>query len=330
MSLTRRQALASSGAILISGLAGCGVTTDHGEMTGRLRLTEQTPETVVDEQTRAVSRREFGPYGVTLVTEAVETGSATYQAGTTVVPESIIRHDGQIIELAVTAINQTPGVRYTIESTLTQPAAASVSAAQTVAFEDLPAVDYQALITGPLNRHRPSLAAAVADQTSQELSMTLTYPDAHTESVLVPNPRYEALRYDPTAHIETAAHDPVVVVLDAINSEETAKLTTYEITATTVAESQEAYGEQVLTQQMADVVTIEPSELSDRQQEILETAINDGYTHAVSGADTDTERALLRTIFAADSEDLSEYSGARQLVRYNGTVYRAEYGVSTP
>jgi hypothetical protein len=225
-------------------------------------------------------------------------GSATARRTTPPLPaEQHLEYEEKVYELSIEITEQTPATRYSI---LVDIVTDSVEESATVRFENLPEVD-----------KKEFAAHGLADGEVIGIGTTFLYTDTEQEqSVLVPDPKYSYIRWDEDTEAEW-------VVDDAYDT----TLNTYRYTASQVATAAE-YGRKMRKQ-----FAFELADLPEAQQEIIQTAIEEG--DYVVEPETTPSGALTRLadrfreqeqVRALDETGEGDLSGP-YLVRYDGEVY---------
>jgi len=319
-----RRALLATGGILAT--AGCmGPISDTGGTIGSLSLRTQTPAAVVNRTTTPVTAHAFGPYGHTLLKRAINNGSTSYTAADPLVSEErIVRQNEAFYELTHETREDLPAVVYPIAFEATVPATTAVDDANTIAFDALPAADRSALRTGLINELWRRLSQTEGRVSGDEELVYPATPSEPTDSLLVPTPEYDTVRYQDGQ-----------IQLSVTGEATETRLHSYRLKGSTVATSRETYVTNVLERSRADAVRLEASTLTDRQHDILQAAIDQEYGHDQPIADASSAyRTLIVRLFASDTDsesvDLVDLSGSETMVVYDGTLYRATYTVSTP
>lgn len=208
-----------------------------------------------------------------------------------------IFYDGVIYQLSHEVVEQTPATTYSVKIDIVQD---SVEADEAIQFADLPEVDRE------IFDRRGFASGEVVG-----IGTTLRYTDSEAEqSVLVPESEYSYIVWENGSEAEWVVDD----------SSET-PLNTYDYTAERIAAAAE-YGEQ-----MRDRFAFELSNLSDAQQDIVESARNEDEYRIGSDESPPSEFVDLVERFQGQEQprglNESEHnrSGGNYLNEYDDTVY---------
>ncbi|MFB6184934.1 MAG: hypothetical protein ABEI96_10300 [Haloarculaceae archaeon] len=291
--MRRRRFLATGTALLAGAFAGCAHSNAALTM-------DAVDDRELAERASAPIPEEDNEYR-RIVEATVENGTATAN-GTypPIEPDRTIAHAGAYYEVRYTVTGSRTVDRYTIEVDFDPES----TDGPTIAFEDLPAVDRQAL-SGllPPGEDHPS-------GEGPDAGVARTYSDAEqADSVLVPTSDYEFVSYEGTSYGV------------AVGESRTVEIEQYRYTAERVATSTADFGRQI-----RDRYLFVLDGLSGTERELVEKAIDDGY---YSGSGSDAFRSVVDRFRQHDPVvDHGTGDGdsieAQYVVRYEGTVYWAD------
>lgn len=285
--MRRRHLLASTAALLAGPLAGCAHST------AVLEMTELSDEAIAERASRSVAN--FPP-ARQIVSAAAENGSTTVSRRSR--PLDVERpfvYDGRYYELSVTESGQRETTVFSVQIDYDTT---GTSVGRAIDYDALPGVDrdtLDALLPPPRDDR---------DDEGFDLGVGAAYSAAdRAESVLVPEPEYDAVRYGGERYAIDVGDGRTVTVTD------------YRYEAVEVARTAEAFGAAVREEY---VFTL--SGLSDAERDIVERAIDDGYYG--DGVDEAFE-SLARRFHEHEGVD-TEDGGGDWLARYGGTDYWTE------
>jgi hypothetical protein len=230
-----------------------------------------------------------------VVRRAIENGSATAVGPRPPVESGLpFRHEGQFYNLSRTVVDTTPGYRVGIRIDYN---ASSVDG-DVIAYEDLPAVDRGRL--APLMD-----SSREGREPGYDMGIGVTYSEAEAgSSVLVPDQRYDAVRYEG----ETFPID--------VEGPERVELKRYRYDATLVAESPEAYGSG-----RREEYAFTLSGLSEAERGVVEESLNS--TYYADSTDDEGFGSLVERFQSRRAVRADEFGGS-WVVRYDGRVYWVE------
>ena len=286
----RRVAILSLLAVLLA-LAGCA------HPSGSMSMRAVDDAGLAEEASREVPDPDDPPptRDVSVVERAIEDGSATTVGLRPPVDSGLpFRHDGGFYNLSWTVVDTTPGYRAGIRIDYN---ATSVSG-DVIDYEDLPTVDRRRL--APLMD-----TSREGREPGYDTGIGVTYSEAEAESsVLVPDQRYDAVRYEgETFPIDVEGPDSV-------------ELKRYRYEATVVAESPEAYGAT-----LREEYAFRLSSLSDAERTVVEEALNS--TYYADSTDDEGFASLVERFQSRRAVRSDEYGGS-WVVRYDGRHYWVE------
>ena len=288
--MNNRLALAIVSVALLGALAGCSAA-------GSLSMEPVDDEQLADSASRSVENASVNPVaqGREVARRAIENGSTTVVADSPPVRTGLpYRHDGRFYNLSRSVLGTEPGYRIAVEIDYN----ASTVEGTVVDYDDLPAVDRRAL--APLvDRQRRAL------EPGYDFGLPATYTESEAEaSVLVTDQEVDAVRYEGEVYPVNA------------NGPESVTLEVYRHEATPVADSPEAYAEDLKA-----TYAFTLSGLSDAESDVVAEAITDTY---YAEDDDDEAFASLVERFRAHDPVVSRERTGKWVVRYDGQLYWAE------
>ena len=286
--MRRRRFLASAATALALPLAGC-VLPDAGSLT----MDRVSDSVIARRQAQNVDALARGPR--TLVTDAIAGETPTREdTGPPFAAARPFAYRGAYYDVSYEVVERRPSTQYDVRidyDAVDDPASA-------IAYADLPAADRRAL-----DRLLPPPADPPTGR-GFDVDVASTYAD-DVETVLVPEPSYDAVTVDGAAY-------PV-----SIGDSRSIEVNVYEYDAERVADSAADLGRRLREQYLFAL-----TDLSEAEREIVGEAIADGhYPDTPSGAfqsllDRFREHDPLRSTVAT----------GHWLVRYDDEVYWAELG----
>lgn len=201
-----------------------------------------------------------------------------------------LAHEGAYYRISHEVVDSRTAIQYTIQVDYDPASAPS----PVIAYEDLPAVDREAL--GELLPPRGD----PPDSDGFDVGRSYRYPDV-SESVLVPEPEYEGISHDGSTYRV------------GIEGSREVTVQTYEYGAERVADSAAELGQQLREQYLFTL-----SGLSDAEREIVDEAIDGSYFP--DGEASDAFRSLADRFRTRDGIETTEHGGT-WLARYDGTIY---------
>lgn len=283
--MNRRKALAIGGFLLLAVLSGCSAA-------GSLGMQPATDDATLAELT---SRSATVPdEGQQVVRLAIENGSTTAESRDPLVePGRPFAHEDQYYNVSWSVIDRNQAVAVDIVIDYNGTATGN----RTVAYGNLSASDRDRI--GEL------LPPRTARRTEgYDFGTSGTYNQSEQNRSVLLSEEYDAVRYEGEVY-------PI-----SIDDREPVTSKTYRYTATVVANSTEAYANQIREQYLFEL-----PELSDAERTVVEEAAND--TYYADSDDDDAFRSVLETFAAHEPIEANEYEGT-WLVRYDGEIYLAD------
>jgi hypothetical protein len=289
--MVRRTALPLACLLVLGLLAGCSAV-------GSLEMHQAANDTALAEQvSRSTAPPERGPTrGRELVREAIENGSAIERSRGPLVDRGLpFAHEGRYYNVSWNVTARQPGTDAEIAFDYNGTAAPD----ETVAYENLSARDREAIdqLFPPLTDHR---------ENGYEVGVGIAYTESERNRSVLLAEKYEAVRYEGETY-------PV-----RVSDTERVTIKTYRYTATVVANSSAEYASLLRGQYLFTL-----SNLSNEEQQVVETAITDGETYYAEDTDDQAFRSIMERFGHHEAIHKAEYEGT-WLVRYEGEVYVAE------
>lgn len=285
--MRRRRYLATTAALLAAPLAGCA----HPEVV--LTMDEVTDADVARRASRTVDRN---PEARSIVSEAVESGSAT-RAGRRLPLETDlpIAFQGRYFELSATETDRRETTEYTVRIDYDPEKPVD---GDEVAYEDLPSVDRTA-VDGLLP---PPADPPTGD--GYDVGIGRTFSESELDaSVLVPDQEYAAVVLEGTSY-------PIDV-----GEGRTVTISEYRYEADELAADASGFAAVVRTRYRFTLAG-----LDDAEREIVAEAVDDGY---YEGSTEDAYVSLARRFHEHEAIESGEWGG-EWLVRYEGSEYWAD------
>jgi hypothetical protein len=239
-----------------------------------------------------------------LFADIVDGGATTRKVQQPLPADRHLGYEGNVYKLSVEVTEETPATRFSVQVDIVTD---SIVESATIRFEELPEIDKEQFA-----------AHGLADGDPIGVGTTFLYTDAEVEqSVLLPDSKYSYIRWNDDTEAEWIVDDAFETTVN-----------TYRYTASQVATMAE-YGRQI-----RERFAFELSSLPEAQQEILQTAIEDGEYVVESEATPSGALAGLVDRFreqeqahALDETGEGDLSGP-YLVRFDGEVYWTIFLVS--
>lgn len=286
--MRRRRFLASAATALALPLAGC-VLPDAGSLT----MDQVSDEAIARRQAQDADALARGPR--TLVTDAIAGETPTREdTGPPFAAARPFEYRGAYYDVSYEIVERRPSTQYDLRIDYD----AVADPASVIEYADLPAADRRAL-----DRLLPPPADPPTGR-GFDVDVASTYAD-DAESVLVPEPEYEAVAVDGAAY-------PV-----SVGGSRSIEVNVYEYDAERIAESAAALG-----QRLRERSLFELSDLPEAEREIVDQAVEDGYYPDLP----DGAFQSLLDRFREHDPLRSTVATGHWLVRYDDEVYWAELG----
>jgi len=277
---------------LLVALAGCGGPA------ASLSMTELSDRELADRS--SIDTTDLSHDSRSVAVGAVENGSTNASGQRPPFDPALpVRHEGRYYNVSDTVVGSRQATRYDIEVTV----ASANATGETVAYEDLPAVDRRVL-AGPLAR-------PIDEDDSPTVGVSRAYTAAEVnESRLVPDPEFDYVTDDGERYRV------------AVTGSRPDTVETYLYTATEVAETHGAYADY-----LRDRYLFSFTDLSAEERDVVEEAVDGEYQN--DDELTPAFRSLVdrfrahRGVTEDEFED-GDYYGGQYLVEYEGTVYWAQ------
>lgn len=320
--LARRRYLRSGGSLILVGLTGCAFGGCGRAAT--VRLIRATDETLTNRFADQANDGRLGPSGAPIVQAAISEGVATYEAGERLFADGRYTYEGKFYAISQSVTETKIGLGYDAEFEYSSDVTPDAETDDVVAFDQLPRGDRHAVMNAFLNAwaRRIKLSQGRVSGAMSGGNM-LIYPNetARQTSVLVPESAYSYIEYE--------GHP---IRFSVQNNEREVEYHTFEVHAQEVAASPGKFARFVKDQVLAPPVNLDERELTERQREILNSALSSdhGYDTCIDGdGSSKTEfRDLIRLIFDIDGEISRFHSEKPRLVVYQGKEYLAYFSVA--
>jgi hypothetical protein len=290
--MRRRLAFAFLGVALLGLLSGCSAA-------GSLEMVPVDDASLADEASHDVPRPlppgKEGPPRRAVVTGAIENGSATVTGQSPPVDAELpFEHEGTYYAVGWTVVDREEATRVDIGIDYN-----GTADGRAVAYDDLPAVDREALdsLLPPRDRNRVE---------GVDIGVGATYTDAELNESTLAAGGYDAVSYEGEQY-------PV-----RVEQSRTVTVQTYRYTATEAAANASAYAAQL---REAYAFTLDTATLDGDALDVVESSIDE--TYYADSTDDDAFRsvqAAFREHQAIENDDVS----GLWLVRYDGELYAAD------
>ncbi len=286
--MNRRRTLAVGCLVTLVLLAGCSAA-------GSLDMGPATDERIAEEASRDVPDTADEPVETErIVRGAIDNGSATARSQEPQVETGLpFRVEGRYYNVSASVIDRQPGTFYRMGIDYNGTAAADA----TVAYENLSARDRQMV-----DQVLPPVP--VSKDPGPDYYFDATYTDTERDQSVLLAEDTEAVQYQGEIY-------PITV-----KDTESVTIPTRRYTATVVANSTEAYAQDLRSEYVFSL-----SGLSDAERAVVTEAIND--TYYAEDNDDEAFASVLERFQRNEAVERNEYRGI-WLVRYDGEVYLAE------
>lgn len=284
----RRNVLAVGCLLTLVLLAGCSAA-------GSLDMGPATDERIAEEASRDVPDTADEPVETErIVREAIDNGSVTARSQEPQVEPGLpFRVEGRYYNVSSSVIDRQPGTAYRMGIDYNGTAAADA----TVAYENLSARDRRMV-----DKVLPPVP--VSSDPGPDYYFDATYTDTEREQSVLLTEDTEAVQYQGEIY-------PITV-----EDTESVAIPTRRYTATVVANSTEAYAQDLRSEYVFSL-----SGLSDAERAVVNEAVND--TYYADDNDDEAFASVLERFQRNEAVERNEYRGI-WLVRYDGEVYLAE------